>query len=100
MFPAFSTSSAQDRNRTAVLFRRSVKCILLVLFPMVLLLIVLAHDGLRVWLGSEFATHSVHVVQGLAVRVFINSLALGPSALTQCDGIPAPTTKLHVAEFP
>jgi O-antigen/teichoic acid export membrane protein len=100
MFPAFSTSSAQDRNRTAVLFRRSVKCILLVLFPMVLLLIVLAQDGLRIWLGPEFATNSVHVVQLLAVGVFINSLALVPSSLVQGVGRPDLTAKLQVLELP
>ncbi|HTQ60905.1 MAG TPA: flippase [Candidatus Solibacter sp.] len=100
MFPAFSTSSAQDRNRTAVLFRRSVKCILLALFPLVLLLIVLARDGLRIWLGAEFATHSVHVVQWLAVGVFINSLALVPSALVQGVGRPDLTAKLQVLELP
>ena len=100
MFPAFSTSSAQDRNRTAVLFRRSVKCILLVLFPVVLLLIVLAHDGLRVWLGGEFAANSVHVVQWLAVGVFINSLALVPSALVQGVGRPDLTAKLQLLELP
>jgi O-antigen/teichoic acid export membrane protein len=100
MFPAFSTSSAQDRNRTAVLFRRSVKCILLALFPVVLLLIVLARDGLKIWLGAEFAAHSVHVVQWLAVGVFINSLALVPSALVQGVGRPDLTAKLQVLELP
>jgi O-antigen/teichoic acid export membrane protein len=100
MFPAFSTSSAQDRNRTALLFGRSVKCILLVLFPMVLLLIVLAQEGLRVWLGTEFAANSVHVVQWLAVGVFINSLALVPSALVQGVGRPDLTAKLQVLELP
>ncbi len=100
MFPAFSTSSVQDRNRTTVLFRRSLKCVLLVLFPMVLLLIVLARDGLTVWLGSEFAANSVHVVQWLAVGVFINSLALVPSALIQGVGRPDLTAKLQVFELP
>lgn len=100
MFPAFSTSSVQDQNRTAVLFRRSVKCIFLVLFPVVLLLIVLAQDGLRIWLGTEFATNSVQVVRWLAVGVFINSLALVPSALVQGVGRPDLTAKLQVLELP
>jgi O-antigen/teichoic acid export membrane protein len=100
MFPAFSTSSVQDRNRTAVLFRRSVKCILLVLFPVVLMVIVLARDGLRVWLGGDFAANSIHVVQWLAVGVLINSLALVPSALIQGVGRPDLTAKLQVLELP
>jgi O-antigen/teichoic acid export membrane protein len=100
MFPAFSTSSVQDHNRTAVLFRRSVKFILLVLFPLVLVIIVLAKGGLRIWLGTEFATNGVHVVQWLAVGVFINSLALVPSALVQGVGRPDLTAKLQVLELP
>jgi len=100
MFPAFSTSSAQDRNRTAVLFRRSVKCVLLVLFPMVLLLIVLAQDGLKLWLGAEFAQHSFRVLQILAVGVFVNSLALVPFTLLQGVGRPDLTATLHLIELP
>src|SRR5260370_3319158 len=96
MFPAFSTSSAQDRNRTALLFGRSVKCILLVLFPMVLLLIFLAQDGLRLWLGTEFAANGVHVVVWLAVGGFINRLGLVPSALVRGLACADVTAKLHV----
>ena len=100
MFPAFSTSSAQDRNRTALLFGRSVKCILLVLFPIILLLIAFAQDGLRVWLGAAFAANSVRVLQWLAVGVFINSLAHVPFALVQGVGKPDLTAKLHLLELP
>ena len=100
MFPAFSTSSMQDHDRTAFLFGRSVKYILLVLFPIVLLLIVLAQDGLSLWLGTEFARHSFRVLQWLAVGVFINSLAQVPFALLQGVGKPELTAKLHLVELP
>lgn len=100
MFPAFSTSSAQDRDRTALLFGRSVKCILLVLFPVVLLVIVFAQDGLTIWLGAGFAAKSARVLQWLAVGVFINSLALVPLALVQGVGKPDLTAKLHLTELP
>src|SRR5882724_868228 len=100
LFPAFSTSSAQDRNRTALLFGRSVKCILLVLFPVILLVIAFAQDGLTVWLGAAFAANSVRVLQWLAVGVFINSLAHVPFALVQGVGKPDLTAKLHLLELP
>jgi O-antigen/teichoic acid export membrane protein len=100
MFPAFSTSFAQDRERTALLYRRSVKYILLMLFPIVLLTLVLAPDGLRIWLGPEFALHSARVLQWLAVGVFINSLAQVPFALVQGVGRPDLTAKLHLVELP
>src|SRR5882762_9607507 len=100
MFPAFSTSSIQDRNRMAQFFGRSVKYVLLVLFPMVLLVVVLAPDGLKLWLGAEYARNSTHVLQWLAVGVFINSVAQVPFALVQGVGKPDLTAKLHLIELP
>lgn len=100
VFPAFSTSFAHDRNRTAMLYDRSVKYVLLLLFPIVLLIVVLAPDALKLWLGADFALHSTRVLQWLAVGVFINSLALVPSALLQGIGRPDLTAKLHMIELP
>jgi O-antigen/teichoic acid export membrane protein len=100
MFPAFSTSFAHNRERAAVLYDRSVKYIFLILFPIVLLIVVLAQDGLKVWLGAEFARNSAGVLQWLAVGVFINSLAQVPFALVQGAGRPDLTAKLHLVELP
>ncbi len=100
MFPAFSTSFVQDRDRAALLYGRSVKYIFLILFPIVLLIVVLAADGLKLWLGPEFAQNSARVLQWLAVGVFINSLAQVPFALVQGAGRPDLTAKLHLIELP
>jgi O-antigen/teichoic acid export membrane protein len=100
MFPAFSAGFAQDGERTAVLFRRSVKSLFLVLFPIMLCTIALAQDGLKVWLGAEFAQHSYRVLQLLAVGVLINSLALVPFTLLQGAGRPDLTATLHLIELP
>lgn len=100
LFPAFSMSFVQDRDRTARLFGRSVKYLLLALFPIILLTVVLAQDGLKVWLGAEFAKNSARVLQWLAVGVFINSLAHVPFALLQGVGRPDLTAKLHLLELP
>jgi O-antigen/teichoic acid export membrane protein len=100
MFPAFSTSFAQDRDRTALLYGRSVKYNLLILFPIILLIMVLAANGLKLWLGPEFAQHSARVLQWLALGVFMNSLAYVPFALVQGAGRPDLTAKLHLIELP
>jgi O-antigen/teichoic acid export membrane protein len=100
MFPAFSTSLAQDRNRASLLYGRTVKFIFLILFPIILLTVVLAHNGLKLWLGAEFAQNSSHVLQWLAVGVFINSLAQVPFAMVQGAGRPDLTARLHVIELP
>ncbi len=100
MFPAFSAGFEQNRERTALLFGRSVKLLLLVLFPVMLCTIALAQDGLRLWLGAEFAQHSFRVLQWLAVGVFINSLAFVPFSLLQGVGRPDITATLHLIELP
>lgn len=100
MFPAFSASFAQDGERTALLYSRSVKSLFLLLFPLMLCTVALAQDGLRLWLGAEFAEHSFHVLQCLAVGVFINSLAYVPSAFLQGAGRPDLTAALHLIELP
>ena len=100
LFPAFSASFVQDPNRTTLLFNRGVKFVFLALFPLTLLLVTFAHEGLYLWLGIEFAQNSYRVLQWLAVGVFINSLAQIPFALVQGAGRPDITSKLHLAELP
>jgi len=100
LFPAFSTSFVQDRKHTAQLFDRSVKYIFLALFPVTLIIVVLAHEGLNLWLGDKFAQNSTFVLQWLAVGVFINSIAQIPFAFIQGAGRPDLTAKLHLIEFP
>jgi O-antigen/teichoic acid export membrane protein len=100
MFPAFSTSFAQDRDRAALLYSRTVKLLLLSLFPLILVTVTLANDALRLWLGAEFAQHSTRVLQWLAVGVFINCLSAAPFAVVQGVGRPDLTAKLHLLELP
>ncbi len=100
MFPAFSASFAQDRQRTELLLRRSVKSVLLILFPITLCTIIFAQDGLTLWLGTEFAKNSFRVLQWLAAGVFLNSMAHAPFALLQGIGRPDLTAKLHLVELP
>jgi O-antigen/teichoic acid export membrane protein len=100
MFPAFSASFGQDSERTAMLFGRSVKSLLLVLFPIMLCAVALAQDGLSLWLGAGFAQNSFRVMQWLAVGVFINSVAMVPFTFLQGVGKPDLTAKLHLIELP
>lgn len=100
LFPAFSTSYNSDNNRTVLLFERGVKYIFIALFPITLLVVSLAHEGIDLWLGSEFADNCTYVLQLLAVGVFINSFAHIPFALIQGAGRPDITAKLHAAELP
>jgi len=73
---------------------------MLVLFPLMLCTVALAEDGLKLWLGAEFALHGYRVLQILAVGVFLNSLAQVPFALLQGVGRPDLSARLHLIELP
>jgi O-antigen/teichoic acid export membrane protein len=100
MFPAFATSFVQDRSRTALIFGRGVKYVFLILFPLVLVTVALAHEVLTLWIGADFALRSTRVLQCLALGVFLNGLAQVSSALLQGVGRPDLTAILHVVELP
>lgn len=100
LFPAFTTSFVQNVDRTALLFGRAVKYIFLGLFPVTLIIVAFGGKGLTLWLGADFASRGEHVLQWLAVGVFINSLAHVPFALVQGVGRPDLTAKLHLLELP
>lgn len=100
LFPAFSASFVEDHHRTALLFERGVKYVFLTLFPIILIIITFASEGLNLWLGGEFAQQDTRILQLLAVGVFLNSLAFVPFALVQGVGRPDLTAKLHFIELP
>jgi len=100
MFPAFAAAITQDRARASRLFERAVSYIFLSLFPIVLIVVTLAHEGLTLWIGREFADNSTLVLQLLAVGVFVNSLAQVPFGMVQSAGRPDLTAKLHLIELP
>ena len=100
MFPAFSTILVQDKERAANLFDKVVKYIFYVLFPFVFATVMFSEDGLRWWLGNEFAINSTIVLQLLTVGVFINSLAHVPSGMMQSAGRPDILAKMHLIELP
>ncbi len=100
LFPAFSSGFAQDTTRTRLLFVRGVKYTFLAIFPFILIVIVFASEGLRLWVGAEFARHSTAVLQLLTIGVFFNGISNTPFALVQGVGRPDITGKLHLIELP
>ncbi len=100
LYPAFSASFNQDRERTARLFGQGVKYAFITLFPITLALLTLSREILELWISAEFAWNSYRVLQILAVGVLINSLAQIAYALVQGAGRPDLTAKFHLAELP
>jgi len=100
LFPAFATALVQDEAHAARIFERAVNYIFLSLFPVVLIIVTFACEGLALWLGAEFTGDSSVVLQLLAVGVLINGLAHVPFGLVQGAGRPDLTAKLHLIEMP
>jgi len=100
MFPAFSLSSAQDRNRLAALYRNTTGYLLAILPPLTAILLVIAKPGLSLWLGPDFAMHSYRVAQLLLVGTLALSFEALPFALIQRLGRPDIPAKLILAELP
>jgi O-antigen/teichoic acid export membrane protein len=100
LFPAFSTAGAQNRSRLVLLCDAATRYLFIILFPIILVLVAFAPDGLRLWLGLDFALKSTPVARWLAVAVFINAQAQIPYAYLQSAGRPDITAKLHVLEVP
>jgi O-antigen/teichoic acid export membrane protein len=100
LFPAFATSFASDRARTAQLFDQGVRVVMLVVFPVSLTLVTLAFEILRVWVGAEFARAGSPVLQWLAVGALINSVGFVGFAVLQGVGRADLTGKLNLIELP
>jgi O-antigen/teichoic acid export membrane protein len=100
LFPAFAVTLIREPGRAQLLLDRSLKYLFLIIFPVVLITVALAPEGLRLWLGPDFAEKGTSVLRWLAAGVLINSLAYAPFALIQSAGRPDITAKLHLLELP
>lgn len=100
MFPAFSLSSAQNRDRSIALYRNTSVYLLAILFPLTVVLIMAAKAGLSVWLGGDFAIHSYRVAQLLLVGTLALAVGALPFSLLQSLGRPDIPAKLNLVELP
>jgi O-antigen/teichoic acid export membrane protein len=100
LFPAFALSLAQAPGRTAILLGRGVKYLFILIFPIVLIIVVFAPEGLRLWLGGALTERSSLVLRWLAAGIFANCLAQLPFCLLQSAGQPDLTAKIQLFELP
>ena len=102
MFPMVSAASGgegDEHDRLARIFSLSVRNLLLLLAPAVVLLSAFAPDILRLWLGHEFADRSSLALRVLAVGVMINGLGHVPCGYLQASGRPDVPAKFHIFEL-
>ncbi|MCX7974179.1 MAG: flippase [Candidatus Aminicenantes bacterium] len=101
LFPAFSSlEGIKDRKKLGNLFIYSVKYILLIMGPIIIIILIFAQEAVQLWLGPDFALKSTTVLQILAAGVLVNSLAFTPFSLLQSIGRPDLPAKFHLLELP
>ncbi len=100
LFPAFSASYDLDRTRAARIYEWGRKLLWVFMFPIILLIVLFAKEGLQIWVGNDLATQSTLVMQLLALGVFLNAPAQVSLSLIQAAGRPDITAKLHLIETP
>lgn len=100
LFPTFSGALAQGSGASTTLMTRSLVAVFAAIFPVVIFTVAFAREGLALWLGDEFASHSFRVLQWLAAGVLVNSMAQVPFTFVQGAGRPDWIAKLHLLELP
>ena len=102
LFPVFANSFADATgDRAASLIRRGSTLILIAIFPVILVIVTLAREGLTLWLGYDFSLHSAFLVPWLAVGILVNSMGGHlPYVMIQGAHRPDITAKLNLIEMP
>ncbi len=84
LYPAFSAMGGfhgENTVETSRLYARSLKYLLLVMAPLMLLVAISAHALLAIWIDPAFARVSATIMQFLALGVLLNSLSYVPIQL-------------------
>ena len=80
LLPAISSRSLDNDLTAARLLNKGIKFSLLAMFPLALLVVLFAEEGLRWWYRPELAIGGTRVLQLMMLSVFINSLGY-PAAM-------------------
>jgi len=100
LFPAFSALGIARRDDLQRLYVRSIKYLLMMTGPIVLILLVFADDILCIWMGADFAKQSTLVFQILLMGYLIALIHPMSGGLLQGQGRPDIIPKLYLVYFP
>ncbi len=101
LFPAFSSLQASGAiEKLEDFYARSLKYLVIVMGPPLLLVAVFSRDILFLWLGPMFAANGAVPLRILAVSTFFTALGVIPYGLLQGAGRPDITAIFHLLELP
>jgi O-antigen/teichoic acid export membrane protein len=98
--PALAAAVAVQPERIADLCGKAFRAVMIVMFPIVLVAVVLAREGLDLWVGRALPAESAVVLQWLAMGVFATAVAFTPMTALHSAGRPDLIAKLHLVELP
>jgi O-antigen/teichoic acid export membrane protein len=99
-FPKLSKAIPRSSVEAQHIYTQSLALIYWLMLPTVAVMLLFGREGLRAWLGTEFAERSFRVFEIGSVALLINSMAHVPAVFIQSAGRPDLNAKLHLCEIP
>lgn len=99
LFPAIASMISSNSDKAKSLFFNGVKYTFIVMFPLALIFVTFAQEGLAIWLGDEFSIKGAIVLKWLIIGSIMSSLSYFPFALIHAAGRPDLTAKVHFIEI-
>ena len=98
LFPALTALIGPDLGKAKILFFNGVKYTFIAVFPVALILITFAQEGLTLWLGDQFFIEGAVVLKWLIIGGLMRSFSYFPFAVLHAAGRPDLTAKVHFIE--
>jgi len=99
LFPRFSFLFESDLQAARNLYKKSLKTVAAVMLLICFIIVITSYEGLKIWLGQDFAQKSWHIAAVLAVGILFNGMAQIPFAALQALGHVRVTALIHVGEL-
>lgn len=99
LFPVLAQTIDRDRRRAALVADRALLVIAAAVFPALAVLVAIAPEALRLWVGPEFAAHAT-AARLVALATLMSSLDWLAFSVVQSAGHASWTGKLRAIEVP
>jgi len=100
LFPEMTGDWLRDPQRVQRLLARGIMATFAAVLPATLVCVAFAGEGLRLWLGDQFAVHGALVLRSFAIGTMVLSVCWMPFYLIQAAHRPEVTAGIHAAEVP
>lgn len=98
-YSAISNSVTHNKAKTEQIINTGLKFVLFLIFPVLILIIAYAYEGIELWIGQSFAIEGAKVTQIVGIGVLFQSMAFIPISYLQSIGKPSIIAKIHLTEI-